>query len=98
MNLALKSLVAGTAITLVLFLLAWGAAEIGQIDLSYLLYWQGYILGILVPCKTTMVLGLTQCQVTTESVAAFYAGIPLGIFVYSLLVYIPWAIIRRLKG
>lgn len=94
-NKVYKALIIGTVITLLLFGAAFIAADIGLTELSYLLYWQGYILGMLVPCKEVIILGVAQCEVTTIGIVAFYAGIPIGILVYSLLAYIPLALFKK---
>ncbi len=96
MNTLTKSLIAGTIITLVLFGCAYLAAERQFIGFSYLLYWQGWFLGMLVPCKTVVILGIEECEYTTLSVVAFYAGLPMGIAVYSFLIYIPLSIYKHL--
>lgn len=88
MNRFTRSLILGTVITFLLFGAGYLTAENGMMDLSYMLYWQGYVLGMMVPCKEVVILGLANCEVTTVSIVAFYAGLPLGILVYSILSYV----------
>lgn len=88
MNIIAKSLIIGTLVTIALFFAAWWATNNEMIQLSYMLYWQGYFLGMLVPCKEVYILGIANCEVTTEGVIAFYAGLPVGVVVYSLLTFL----------
>ena len=78
----IKILATGCCITLLLFGAGYVAAERGLLELSYALYWQGWVLGMLVACE--------NCKPSLIHMIAFYAGIPVGIAVYSALV---WAVL-----
>jgi hypothetical protein len=83
---ALLALLAGTGITLVLFALSWFAYDRGQTGLSRVLYWQGAALQTLAP--RVNVGGTAEHPIyegTPVDAALYFAGIPLGICVYSLL-------------
>lgn len=95
MKIAGKSFVIGTLITLVLFGLGYLAVQQNQTDLSYILYWQGWCLGMLMPCNNVGTIYFPVCEQTVWHVLAFYAGIPLGILVYSALAYFGLALFRR---
>jgi hypothetical protein len=84
----LQAVAIGTAITLALFGLGYVAAEQGQESLSYVLYWQAYLLYQLLPCSVSLTPGESLCEDMTVAKATFYAGIPLGIAVYSATVYL----------
>jgi hypothetical protein len=78
----------GTAITLGLFGLGYVAAEVGAAGLSYALYWQAYLLWIALPCSVSLAPGEFLCESMTAAKITFYAGIPLGIAVYSAAAYL----------
>ena len=78
------SLAIGTAAALLLFGLGYLAAETNAMALSYLLYWQAWVLYQLVPCTYVSFLEDALCQSEKVSMIVFYAGIPVGIIVYSL--------------
>ena len=77
----------GTAITLGLFGLGYVAAEAGWEGLSYALYWQAYLLWIALPCSVSVTPGEFLCESMTAAKVTFYAGIPLGIAIYSAAAY-----------
>lgn len=83
----------GTALTLALFGLGYLAAEAGAMTLSYGLYWQAWVLYQLLPCTDINPL----CESQRAGMVVFYAGIPVGIAIYSLAA---WAVLswrRRQK-
>ena len=78
----LKSLAIGTVVTLALFGLGWAAADAGAETLSYFLYWQAYVAQMLLPCSVVF-RGEFLCQSAAVGKVVFFAGIPLGILIYS---------------
>ncbi len=98
MNTLTKSLIIGTILTFLLFGGGYLAVQQNMISLSYQLYWQGWLLGMLVPCKEIVILGHSNCEVTRLGVFAFYAGLPLGILVYSTASYILLRLYKRFRG
>lgn len=97
MNIILKSLIAGTIITLSLFALSWLTALADWLDFSYLLYWQGWVLQLLVPCNDIGIPGAPACEMSRSHLLAFYAGLPVGVLVYSTLAYIGLSLRRRVS-
>jgi hypothetical protein len=73
----------GTVVTLALFGLGYVAASMGAETLSYVLYWQAYALYMLLPCDVVYN-GEFMCESVAAARMTFYAGIPVGILVYSL--------------
>ncbi len=98
MNTLGKSLVIGTIITFLLFGGGYLAVQQDMIGLSYKLYWQGWLFGMLVPCKEIVILGHANCEVTRLGVFAFYAGLPVGILVYSTVSFILLSLYKRIRG
>jgi hypothetical protein len=72
----------GTVITLALFGLGYLSAALGGETLSYVLYWQAYLMYQMLPCDVVF-RGEFMCQSMTAATLTFYAGIPVGIVVYS---------------
>lgn len=90
------SVVIGTAVTLVLFGLGYVAAERGAAQLSYVLYWQAYALYMALPCSVSITPGEFLCESMTAARITFYAGLPLGVVVYSAGAYcVMWLVGRR---
>jgi hypothetical protein len=85
----------GTAITLALFGLGYVAAERGAETLSYALYWQAYALYKMLPCSVSLTPGEFLCESMTAARATFYAGIPVGIAVYSAAAWLVKRLLRR---
>jgi hypothetical protein len=84
----IQALAIGTGITLALFGLGYVAAEQGEQGLSYALYWQAYVLYKLLPCSVSLSPGEFLCESMTAAKVTFFAGIPVGIVIYSLLGYL----------
>jgi hypothetical protein len=84
----------GTVITLALFGLGYVAAALGAQTLSYVLYWQAYALYMLLPCDA-IYRGEFMCDSMAAARMTFYAGIPVGILVYSLAAYLALRLRRR---
>lgn len=94
MNLVLKSVAIGTGVTLALFGLGYVADTRGAETLSFALYWQAWVLQISLPCVAVSGVEGLLCENVAVSRAVFYAGLPLGIALYSLLAY---GVLRLLK-
>jgi hypothetical protein len=90
-----QSVAIGTAITLALFGLGYLAAERGAEGLSFALYWQAYAIFKLLPCSVSITPGEFLCESMAVAKATFYAGIPLGIVVYSAAAYV---VLRALRA
>lgn len=90
-----QSVAIGTAITLALFGLGYVAAEGGFEDLSYALYWQAYLLFQALPCSVVLRPGEFLCESMEAARVTFYAGIPLGIILYSGATYLVLRLTRR---
>jgi hypothetical protein len=84
----LQALAIGTCVTLALFGLGYAAAEAGSEDLSYALYWQAYLLWKWMPCSVSLTPGEFLCESMTAAKVSFFAGIPLGIVLYSAVAYL----------
>ena len=91
----LQALAIGTGITLVLFALGYVAAEQGAEGLSYALYWQAYVLYQLLPCSVVVAPGEFLCESMTAAKVTFYAGIPVGIVLYTAVVYLLRRVVQR---
>lgn len=89
------SLAIGTAAALLLFGLGYLAAETNAMTLSYVLYWQAWLLYQLLPCVYVSFMDDAICESRTASMIVFYAGIPLGILVYSFAAYGVLSWLRR---
>jgi hypothetical protein len=87
----LQAIAIGTSITLALFGLGYVAAEQGAQTLSYVLYWQAYLLYMLLPCSVSITPGEFLCESMTAAKITFFSGIPVGIVIYSALA---WLILR----
>ncbi len=85
----------GTAITLALFGLGYMAAEHGAEDLSYALYWQAYVLYMMLPCSVSISPGEFLCESMMAARVTFYAGIPVGIALYSAAAWLTLRLLRR---
>jgi hypothetical protein len=92
------SLAIGTAITLALFGLGYVAAEAQAEVLSYTLYWQAYVLQMLVPCSISINRGEFLCENMIVAKVLFFSGIPLGIVVYSAFAYLALTLLRRRRA
>jgi hypothetical protein len=90
-----QSVAIGTAITLALFGLGYVAAEQGAEGLSYALYWQAYAIFKLLPCSVSITPGEFLCENMTVAKVTFYAGIPVGIALYSAAAWLVLRAVRR---
>ncbi len=88
MKALLQALVIGTCVTLALFGLGYLAAERGAQSLSYALYWQAYVLYLMLPCSLALAPGEFLCESMTAAKVTFFAGIPVGIVLYSAAAYL----------
>lgn len=79
----LQAVAIGTCVTLALFGLGYLAAEQGAQSLSYALYWQAYLLYMMLPCSVSITPGEFLCESMTAAKVTFFAGIPVGIVLYS---------------
>jgi hypothetical protein len=91
----LQCVAIGTAVTLALFGLGYFAAEQGAQTLSYALYWQAYVLYMMLPCSVSLTHGEFLCESMAAARIMFYAGIPVGIVVYSAAAYLVMRLLRR---
>lgn len=89
------ALAIGTVLTLGLFGIGFSVFE-SDVDLSYTLYWQGLLLQRLVPCAT--VGGVALCESVPLNATLFWAGIPIGMIVYTALAYVVLRLIQRLRA
>lgn len=89
------ALAIGTVLTLGLFGVGFAVFET-NIDLSYTLYWQGLLLQELVPCVNLG--GVALCESVPLNATLFWAGIPLGMIIYSALAYAALRLIQRLRA
>jgi len=92
-KILLQSLAIGTVVTLALFGLGYLAAEQGAETLSYVLYWQAYVLYMMLPCSVSLSPGEFLCESVTAARVTFYSGIPAGILIYSTAA---WLVLRAL--
>jgi len=90
-----QSVAIGTAITLALFGLGYAAAEGGFEGLSYALYWQAYLLFQALPCAVVIRPGEFLCESMEAARVTFYAGIPVGIVIYSTATWLVLRFTRR---
>jgi hypothetical protein len=90
-----QSVAIGTAVTLVLFGLGYAAAVGGAQTLSYALYWQAWVLYMALPCDVSITPGEFLCESMTAARMTFYAGIPVGIAIYSAAAYLVLRLARR---
>ena len=88
MKALLQALAIGTCVTLALFGLGYLAAERGEQSLSYALYWQAYALYMMLPCSVSVTRGEFLCESMAAAKIMFYAGIPVGIVLYSAVAYL----------
>ncbi len=95
MNTFLKCVAIGTGITLALFGAGYLAAEQGAQALSYALYWQAYVLYMMLPCSVSVTRGEFLCESMTAARIMFYAGIPVGIAIYSTAAWLVMRVLRR---
>ena len=94
----LQSLAIGTVITLALFGLGYLASEWGAETLSYALYWQAYVLYMMLPCSVSLTPGEFLCESMTAAKITFYSGIPAGILVYSAAAWLMLRFLRRRRA
>ena len=95
MKALLQALAIGTCVTLALFGLGYLAADRGEQSLSYALYWQAYVLYMMLPCSVTLAPGEFLCESMTAAKVTFFAGIPVGIALYSAAAYLILRVRRR---
>lgn len=97
MKTPVAALLIGIAVTLLLFGLGFVAAEAQAATLSYVLYWQAWVLYQLLPCTYYEFARGFLCENEHAAMATFYAGIPVGIVLYSLAAYalLSWRRRRR---
>jgi hypothetical protein len=93
----MQSLAIGTAITLVLFGLGYLAADNGAEILSYVFYWQAWVMYQLLPCTVGLTPGEFLCESMTAARITFFAGIPVGILIYSAATYLVLSLRRRAR-
>ncbi len=94
----LQALAIGTVVTLALFGLGYVAAEQGAPSLSYVLYWQAYVLYMMLPCSVSLAPGEFLCESMTAAKVTFFAGIPVGILIYSFAAWLVLRVLRRSKA
>lgn len=90
-----RALGIGVGLTLTLFAAAYFAAANDLINLSFMLYWQAWGMQELLPCTRDGLSVDAGCEVTPWHVIAFYAGLPVGVIVYSLLAHAGLRIFRQ---
>ncbi len=88
----------GTAVTLALFGLGYVASDRGAETLSYFLYWQAYVMYLLLPCSTLGIFDEWLCESMTAAKFTFFGGIPIGIVLYSALAYLALRLLRRRRA
>jgi hypothetical protein len=91
----MQSLAIGTAVTLVLFGLGYVAAGNDAEVASYVLYWQAWGMYQLLPCSVSLTPGEFLCESMAAAKATFFAGIPVGILIYSAATYLILRLRRR---
>ena len=89
------SVVIGTVVTLALFGLGYIASDRGAETLSYVLYWQAYVMYMLLPCSTLGISEELLCESMTAAKVTFFGGIPVGIVIYSTLAWLALRLLRR---
>lgn len=80
------ALVIGVAVTLVLFGLGFMFSE-DNLDLSLALYWQAWLMQSAIPCAEMGTPPAPLCESVPVNAVVFWAGIPVGIVIYTLLAY-----------
>lgn len=97
MKTVATALLIGTAATLVLFGLGYVAAQAEAMSLSYVFYWQAWLLYQLLPCAHFDFAEGFLCENQRAAMVTFYAGLPLGILLYSLAAWgaLAWRRRRR---
>jgi len=93
----MQSLAIGTAVTLVLFGLGYVAASNDAEITSYVLYWQAWVMYQLLPCSVSLMPGEFLCESMAAAKATFFAGIPVGILIYSAVAYLVLSLRRRAR-
>lgn len=91
------SLVVGITVTLALFGLGYVASARGAETLSYALYWQAYVMYMLLPC-TPDGSGQALCENVTAARLTFFSGIPVGVLIYSAAAYPVISLLRRRRA
>jgi hypothetical protein len=96
-----RNLLRSLAIGILTALLSFGAAYVcfkgGWEHTAWILYWQGYGLQRLMPCNEIGTQSQPFCEGTPLNLLAFFAGIPLGILIYSTLSFLILEGKRRAK-
>ncbi|MGH8442168.1 MAG: hypothetical protein ACRETF_04610 [Nevskiaceae bacterium] len=95
MKQLLQALAIGTAVTLALFGLGYVAVEQGAQTLSYVLYWQAWVLYRLLPCSVSITPGEFLCESMTAARITFYSGIPVGMLIYSAAAHLILSAVGR---
>ena len=85
-KLLLRAIAIGVGITLALFGLSYLAATTGHSQLSAVFYWQGWGLQVLVPAPNIGTSEQPLYEATPLHLVAFFAGLPLGVVIYSVVV------------
>lgn len=91
----MQSLAIGTAVTLALFGLGYLAAGNGATTLSYVLYWQAWVLYQMLPCSVSLTPGEFLCESMTAAKVTFFSGLPVGILIYSAVAYLVLRLLDR---
>jgi hypothetical protein len=95
MKHAARALLIGTAVALVFFGTSYASSALGLRSLSRLLYWQGWWLQSFLPCLSVGTASAPVCEGTPLSLVAFFAGIPFGVVLYSIVAFVLLAAQRK---
>ena len=88
------ALVSSVAVTLGLFGLAFVCAGSHE-QLARILYWQGYSLQSLIPAPNIGTAEHPLYEGTPAHMVAFFAGIPVGVIIYFMVIFLTWPLIAR---
>ena len=72
-------------------------SERGAETLSYALYWQAYVMYMMLPC-TPDASGQALCESLTANRITFFSGIPVGVLIYSAAAYLVISVLRRRRA
>jgi hypothetical protein len=96
MKISIKSLIIGTVVTFISLGFSYVASVFKLVELSHILYWQGWWLQTFLPCLNIGNLDDPGCEGTPLNFIVFILGIPFGIFLYSLVAFVLLSVwIRR---
>ena len=95
MKIGIQSLAIGIFISIGSFGVSYMASAVKLVELSHVLYWQGWWLQEFIPCQNSGTTENPACEGTPLNMVVFFSGIPFGIILYTLLAFAVLSVWKR---